>query len=80
MEVPAHRGDVRGGLNLRRPRSPVDRDREHGDVLAMRRTLAAEARFAPAGGVLFILGIVFGFITAQTADLDLTPGSSSPMA
>jgi hypothetical protein len=38
----------------------------------MRRTLAAEARFAPAGGVLFILGIVFGFITAQTADLDLT--------
>jgi uncharacterized membrane protein len=43
-----------------------------GDVRAMRRTLAVEARFAPAGGVLFILGIVFGFITAQTADLDLT--------
>lgn len=43
-----------------------------GDVGAIRRTLAAGARFAPAGGVLFILGIVFGFITAQTADLDLT--------
>jgi uncharacterized membrane protein len=43
-----------------------------GDVRAIRRTLAVEARFAPAGGVLFILGIVFGFIAAKTADFDLT--------
>jgi uncharacterized membrane protein len=43
-----------------------------GDVRAMRRVLAAEDRFAPIGGGLFILGIVFGFITALTADFDLT--------
>ncbi len=43
-----------------------------GDVRAIRRTLAVESRFAPAGGALFILGIVFGFITAQTGDFDLT--------
>jgi uncharacterized membrane protein len=43
-----------------------------GDVRAMRRVLAAEDRFAPIGGGIFILGIVFGFITAITADLDLT--------
>ena len=42
------------------------------DVRAIRRTLAVESRFAPVGGALFILGIVFGFITAQTADFDLT--------
>jgi uncharacterized membrane protein len=43
-----------------------------GDVRAMRRVLAAEDRFAPIGGVFFLLGIVFGFITAFTADFDLT--------
>ena len=31
-----------------------------------------ESRFAPVGGALFIPGILFGFITALTADLDLT--------
>lgn len=43
-----------------------------GDVRAVRRILAAEDRFAPIGGGLFLLGIVFGFITAITSDLDLT--------
>ena len=43
-----------------------------GDVRAVRRILAAEDRFAPIGGALFLLGIVFGFITAITSDFDLT--------
>ncbi|HWB72470.1 MAG TPA: hypothetical protein VG452_09635 [Egibacteraceae bacterium] len=43
-----------------------------GDVRAIRRALAAEARFQPAGGVLFVLGILFGFVTAVTAGFDLT--------
>jgi uncharacterized membrane protein len=34
--------------------------------------LAAEDRFAPIGGGMFLLGIVFGFVTAITADFDLT--------
>jgi uncharacterized membrane protein len=43
-----------------------------GDVRAVRRILTVEDRFAPIGGGLFLLGIVFGFITAITGDLDLT--------
>jgi uncharacterized membrane protein len=43
-----------------------------GDVRAVRRILAAEDRFAPIGGGVFLLGIVFGFITAITSDFDLT--------
>jgi Predicted integral membrane protein (DUF2269) len=43
-----------------------------GDVRALRRVLAAEDRFAPVGGGIFLLGIVFGFITAIVGDLDLT--------
>jgi hypothetical protein len=43
-----------------------------GDVRAIRRALAAEARFQPAGGALFLLGIVFGFVTALTGEFDLT--------
>ncbi|MCD6021425.1 MAG: putative integral rane protein [Actinomycetia bacterium] len=43
-----------------------------GDVGAVRRILAAEDRFAPIGGGLFLLGIVFGFITAITSDFELT--------
>jgi uncharacterized membrane protein len=43
-----------------------------GDVGAMRRVLAAEDRFAPIGGAMFLLGIVFGFLAATTGDLDLT--------
>ena len=43
-----------------------------GDVRAVRRILAAEDRFAPLGGGLFLLGIVFGFIAAITSDFDLT--------
>jgi uncharacterized membrane protein len=42
------------------------------DVHALRRVLAAEDRFAPIGGAMFILGIVFGFLTAITGDFDLT--------
>lgn len=43
-----------------------------GDVRAIRRTLAVEARFGPVGGALFLLGIVFGFVTALTSGWDLT--------
>jgi uncharacterized membrane protein len=43
-----------------------------GDVHALRRVLAAEDRFAPIGGAIFLLGIVFGFLTAITGDFDLT--------
>jgi uncharacterized membrane protein len=43
-----------------------------GDVPALRRVLATEDRFAPVGGAMFILGIVFGFLTAITGNLDLT--------
>jgi hypothetical protein len=42
------------------------------DVRAIRHTVAAEARFGPAGGALFLLGIVFGVVTALTGELDLT--------
>jgi hypothetical protein len=31
-----------------------------GDVRAVRRMLAAEDRFAPIGGAMFLLGVVFG--------------------
>lgn len=43
-----------------------------GDVGAVRRVLAAEDRFAPVGGAMFLLGIVFGFLTAITGNFDLT--------
>jgi uncharacterized membrane protein len=43
-----------------------------GDVRAIRRVLAAEDRFAPVGGGVFLLGIVFGFVTAIAGDFDLT--------
>jgi uncharacterized membrane protein len=43
-----------------------------GDVGALRRVLASEDRFAPIGGAMFILGVVFGFLTAITGDFDLT--------
>ena len=43
-----------------------------GDARALRRVLAAEDRFAPIGGAMFLLGIVFGFVTAITGDFDLT--------
>ena len=43
-----------------------------GDVRALRRVLAIEDRFAPVGGGIFVLGIVFGFVTAIVGDLDLT--------
>ena len=43
-----------------------------GDLTALRRVLATEYRFAPIGGALFLLGIVFGFLTSITRDFDLT--------
>jgi uncharacterized membrane protein len=43
-----------------------------GNVRALRGVLAAEDRFAPIGGGMFVLGIVFGFLTAITGDFDLT--------
>jgi hypothetical protein len=43
-----------------------------GDVRALRRVPATEDRFAPVGGGIFALGILFGFITAISGDLDLT--------
>ena len=43
-----------------------------GDVRAVRRVLATEDRFGPVGGGIFLLGIVFGLITAIVGDLDLT--------
>ena len=43
-----------------------------GDVRALRRVLAAEERFGPIGGGLFLLGIVLGLITALSDGLDLT--------
>jgi hypothetical protein len=43
-----------------------------GDVRAIRRALAAEARFQPTGVALFVLGIVFGVVTALTGEFDLT--------
>ena len=43
-----------------------------GDVRAVRRILGAEDRFAPIGGAMFLLGVVFGFLTAITSDFDLT--------
>jgi uncharacterized membrane protein len=42
-----------------------------GDVRALRRVLAAEDRFAPIGGVLFLLGIGFGIAAAIAGNLDL---------
>lgn len=42
------------------------------DVRAIRRVVAAEARFAPVGGALFLLGLAFGFVTAVTGGFDLT--------
>jgi uncharacterized membrane protein len=43
-----------------------------GDVVALRRVLAAEERFTPVGGVTFLVGIGAGFLTAITGDFDLT--------
>ncbi len=43
-----------------------------GDVVALRRVLSVEDRFAPLGGAMFLLGVVFGFVTAITGDFDLT--------
>jgi hypothetical protein len=43
-----------------------------GDVRALRRVLAAEDRFGPIGGGVFLLGIVFGFVATITHDFDLT--------
>ena len=43
-----------------------------GDVRALRRVLAAEDRFAPVGGGIFLLGIALGLVTAIVGGFDLT--------
>jgi uncharacterized membrane protein len=43
-----------------------------GDVRALRRVLAAEDRFAPIGGAIFLLGIALGIVTAVVRGFDLT--------
>lgn len=43
-----------------------------GDVRALRHVLAAEDRFAPVGGGIFLLGIALGVITAIVGAFDLT--------
>jgi uncharacterized membrane protein len=43
-----------------------------GDVRALRRVLAAEDRFAPIGGGIFLLGIALGLVTAIVGGFDLT--------
>jgi hypothetical protein len=45
---------------------------QSGDVRALRRVLAAEDRFAPIGGGMFLLGIVLGIVTALVGAMDLT--------
>ena len=42
-----------------------------GDVPALRRVLAAEDRFAPLGGGLFLLGIALGIVAALSGAIDL---------
>ena len=43
-----------------------------GDVRALRRVLAAEDRFAPVGGGLFLLGIALGIVAALVGGFNLT--------
>jgi hypothetical protein len=43
-----------------------------GDVRALRRVLAAEDRFAPVGGGIFLLGIALGLVAAIVGGFNLT--------
>ena len=43
-----------------------------GDVRALRRVLAAEDRFAPVGGGIFLLGIALGLVAAIVGSFNLT--------
>ena len=43
-----------------------------GDVRALRRVLTAEEPFGPIGGVLFLLGVGFGVVTALSGSMDMT--------
>jgi hypothetical protein len=43
-----------------------------GDVRALRRVLAAEDRFAPVGGGIFLLGIALGIVAALVGGFNLT--------
>jgi hypothetical protein len=43
-----------------------------GDVRALRRVLAAEDRFAPVGGGIFLLGIALGLVAAVVGSFNLT--------
>lgn len=41
------------------------------DVRAIRGVIAAESSVAPVAGILMVLGIIFGFVTAVAAGFDL---------
>jgi hypothetical protein len=43
-----------------------------GDVRALRRVLAAEDRFGPVGGGVFLLGIALGLVAAIVGNFNLT--------
>jgi hypothetical protein len=72
LEVPAYRLDVRGRVDLRRPGDVVGRCRALGRRPRASPRPGNRGPVAPVGGGIFALGIVFGFITAISGDLDLT--------
>lgn len=48
-----------------------DRVQQSRNVRAIRTVIAAESRLAPVAGVLMLLGIIFGFVTAVAGGFDL---------
>jgi hypothetical protein len=48
-----------------------DRVQKGKDVRAIRGVVAAEGRLAPVAGVLMVLGLIFGFVTAIASGFDL---------
>lgn len=48
-----------------------NRVQQSRDVRAIRTVIAAESRLAPVAGVLMVLGIIFGFVTAVAGGFDL---------
>jgi protein-S-isoprenylcysteine O-methyltransferase Ste14 len=48
-----------------------NRVQQSKDVRAIRAVITAEGRLAPIAGVLMLLGIVFGFVTAVAGGFDL---------
>lgn len=48
-----------------------NRVQQSRDVRAIRTVISAESRLAPVAGVLMVLGIIFGFVTAVAGGFDL---------